>query len=190
MLPGPWKEVIKKQLKVELPIRNKSTREVLERVIDVNENHLPLNEETEFVFPDIEHIYPNIDVEPALESVERRLKTKPSPSVDMSPLYTKEGLRVCLTCNTVKFKDKYYQPIRGVAMGSCHACDFSDIWVVDLVQKFSIYRDDGLDLLLHGERDIQEYKNHLNPLHQNIKFDIRHGKEGEHLDMLLMLKEK
>ena len=55
---------------------------------------------------------------------------------------------------------------------------------------FSIYRDDGFDLLLHGERDIQEYTDHLNSLHPNIRFDIRHGKEGEHLDLWLMLKEK
>ena len=86
-------------------------------------------------------------------------------------------------------------------MGTCHACDFSDIWVGDLVQKhldtcpvenlkFSIYRDDGFDLLLHGKRDIQEYKDHLNSLHPNIKFDIRHGKEGEHLDLWLMLNDK
>ena len=85
-------------------------------------------------------------------------------------------------------------------MGTCHACDFSDIWVGDLVQKhvdtcpvetlkFSIYRDDGFDLLIYGNRDIQEYKDHLNQLHPNIKFDVRYGKEGEHLDLWLMLKE-
>ena len=49
----------------------------MQQIFDVNENHLPLNEETEFVFPDIEKMYPNIDVEPALESVERRLETNP-----------------------------------------------------------------------------------------------------------------
>ena len=56
--------------------------------------------------------------------------------------------------------------------------------------KFSIYRDDGFDLLIHGNRDFQEYKDHLNRLHPNIKFDVGHGKEGEHLDLWLMLKEK
>ena len=53
-------------------------------------------------------------------------------------------------------------------MGTCHACDFSDIWVGDLVQKhvdtcpvetlkFSIYRDYGQYSLLYSERDIQEF---------------------------------
>ena len=107
----------------------------------------------------------------------------------------------CNKCNTVEFKEKLYRPIRGVAMGTCHACDFSDIWVGDLVQKhvdtcpvetlkFSIFRDDGFDLLLYRVRDIEEYKEHLNYLHPNINFDVRYGKEGEHLDLWLMLKEK
>ena len=63
-------------------------------------------------------------------------------------------------------------------MGTCHACDFTDVWVGDLVLqhvdtcqvetlKFSIYRDDGLDLLLNAKRDIDEYKMHLNSLHPN-----------------------
>ena len=96
--------------------------------------------------------------------------------------------------DTVKSKDKLYSPIEGVAMGTCHAFDFSDVWVGDLVQEhvdtcpvdtlmFTIYRDDGLDLLLN--RDILEFKNH-----PNIKFSVHHGKEGEYLDLRLMLKEK
>ena len=41
-----------------------------------------------------------------------------------------------------------------------------------------------------GERDFEEYKNHLNNLHPNITFDIRRGKEGEHLDLWIMLQER
>ena len=146
-------------------------------------------------------MYPNVDKEGGLDSVERRLHNNPSPSVNMSPQYTVDGLRICLECNTVKFKDKFYRPCRGVAMGACHSCDFSDIWVGDLTQKhvdncpvetlkFTIYRDDALDILKNGARDIETYKAHLNSLHPNIEFDVRHGKEGEHLDLWLMLKEK
>ena len=112
-------------------------------------------------------MYPNVDTEEGLASVERRLRNNPSPSVNMSPEYTVDGLRICLECNTIKFKDKFYRPCRGVAMGACHSCDFSDIWVGDLTQKhldtctvdtlkFSIYRDDGFDILMKGSEDIQE----------------------------------
>ena len=112
-----------------------------------------------------------------------------------------DGLRICLECNTVKFKDKFYRPCQGVAMGACHSCDFSDIRVGDLTQKhldtctvdtlqFSIYSDDGFDILINGSEDVQEYEEHLNNLHPNIKFDIRHGREGEHLDLWVMLRDK
>ena len=104
----------------ELPYRNKSTREVLERVVELNEYNTPFDKEAEFVFPDIEKMYPNVDKEEGLNSVERRLNNNPSPSVDMSAQYTVEGLRICLECNTVKFKNKFYRPCKGVAMGSCH----------------------------------------------------------------------
>ena len=86
-------------------------------------------------------------------------------------------------------------------MGACHSCDFADIWVGDLTQKhldscnintlkFTIYRDDAFDILLNGSRDIEAYEDHLNNLHPNITFDVRHGREGEHLDLWVMLKDK
>ena len=78
---------------------------MLERIVEINENHTPINEEAEFVFPDIEKMYPNVDIEEGLSSIERRLHNNPSPSVNMSPQYTAEGLRICLQCNTVKFKN-------------------------------------------------------------------------------------
>ena len=106
-----------------------------------------------------------------------------------------------LDCITVKFENKFYRTYRGLEMGVCHSCDFSDIWVGDLTQKhidtcpvdtlvFKIYRDDGFDVIINGARDIQEYKEHMNNLHPNIQFDIRHGKEGEYLDLWLILRDK
>ena len=93
----------------ELPRRNKSTREVLERIIEFNENEIPLAETAELVFPDIEKIYPNVDKEEGLVSIEMRLATDSSPFVDMSPQFITEGLRICLECNTVKFREICYR---------------------------------------------------------------------------------
>ena len=56
--------------------------------------------------------------------------------------------------------------------------------------KFSIYRDDGLDIIINGAQDIDAFKEHMNNLHPNIQFDIQHGKEGEYLDLWLMLRDK
>ena len=78
---------------------------MLERIIEINENEIPLAETAELVFPDIEKMYTNVDKEEGLVSIERRLATNPSPSVDMSPQFITEGLRICLECNTVKFRE-------------------------------------------------------------------------------------
>ena len=53
----------------------------------------------------------------------------------ISPATIVEGLRICMRCNCVKFKNKFYLPNRGVAMGACHACNFSDVWMGDITQK-------------------------------------------------------
>ena len=88
-------------------------------------------------------------------------KVNPSP-LGISPDTIVSGLRICLRCNCVQFKDKFYLPNRGVAMGNCVSCDFSDIWMGDVTEKhlntitiqtlhFILYRDDALDLLPNGD---------------------------------------
>ena len=80
-----------------------------------------------------------------------------------------------------------------------HRFDFTDIWVGQIVEKhvntcsvetvhFSIYRDDGLDILIKGEKDLEQFENRLNNLHPNLSFETINGKEGPHLDLWIMLK--
>ena len=84
-------------------------------------------------------------------------------------------------------------------MGACHACDFSDIWMGDVTQKhidtcpvetlhFTLYRDDGLDVLLNGEQDLDAFVEHLNGLHQNPQWTVKCGHEGGYLDLWLMIE--
>ena len=51
---------------------------------------------------------------------------------------------------------------------TCHACQFTDIWIGDLTEKhlqttnidsvlFTIYRDDSLDVLKNGEVDKEAF---------------------------------
>ena len=97
----------------------------------------------------------------------------------------------------MQFKEKFYLPKRGVAMGACHACDFSDIWMGDITQlhvdtcpvdtlHFTLFRDDGLDVLMNGEQDLQTFQNHLNNLHPN--WTVKSGREGGYLDLWLMIE--
>ena len=117
-------------------------------------------------------MYPSVDTEEAVESVKRRLQTNPSP-LGISPDTIVKGLRICLECNSVQFKDKFYLPNRGLPMGTCMACDLSDIWLDDVTQQhldtyaldtlhFSLYRDDGLDILINGQQEKRILKDHLN----------------------------
>ena len=185
--------------KEELPRNCKSTKDVLKVVNEINENNTPLPEEALIVLADVTKLYPNVDVEEGLDSIKRRLQNNPSP-LGLSPETIVSGLRICMRCNCVKFKDKYYLPNRGVAMGACHACDFSDIWMGDITQKhvdtcpvntlhFKLYRDDGLDLLLNGDQEKRILKDHLNNLHPNLTWTVECAKEGGYLDLWLMIED-
>ena len=99
----------------------------------------------------------------------------------------------------MQFSDKYYLPQRGVAMVACLACDFSDIWMGDVTQKhidtcpvetlhFTLYRDDGWDILINGEQDLAAFEEHLNNLHQNLQWTVKCGREGGYLDLWLMIE--
>lgn len=52
---------------------------------------------------------------------------------------------------------------------------------------FSIYRDDSWDILKNGENDLQAYEDQLDSLHPNLKWTTKYGKEGELLDLYLMI---
>ena len=114
--------------KEELPRNSKSTKEVLRVVNRINEHRTPLPAGACLVLPDVSKMYPNVDTEEGLASAHRRLQSNPSP-LGLSPDTVVSGLRICLRCNCVQFKDMFYLPNRGVAMGACHACDFCDIWM-------------------------------------------------------------
>ena len=85
-------------------------------------------------------------------------------------------------------------------MGACPASDFSDIWMGEITQKhlddcpvdtlhFTLYRDDGLDILLNGEEEeIRRLKEHMDSLHPNLSWTMEYGKEGGYLDLWLMLE--
>ena len=67
-------------------------------------------------------------------------------------------------------------------MGPAHICNLTDIWVGPVADRhintcpvetvdFSLYRDDGLDILKNGEMDLQAFNEHLDSLHPNSKWE-------------------
>jgi hypothetical protein len=100
-----------------LPRMNKSTTAVLRRILFMKENHEPLSPEAVFAFSDIKNMYDNVDCNEALDSVKARLEPNPS-SHGLSAEFLAEGLKICLDCNCVQFKGKFYIPFRGCAQGT------------------------------------------------------------------------
>ena len=184
--------------KEELPRNCKSTKDVLKVVADINETKTPLPDNAVLVLADIDQMYPNVDIDEGLSSIKRRLEANPSP-LGISPDTIVSGLKICMRCNCVQFKDKFYIPNRGVAMGNCVSCDFSDIWMGDITEKhlntttiqtlhFIIYRDDVLDILTDGIHMKRILVDHLNNLHPNLTWTVECAKEGGYLDLWLMLE--
>ena len=79
------------------------------------------------------------------------------------------------------------------------ACDLTDIWMGDITQKhldtnplnslhFSLYRDDGFDILMNGEQEKRILKDHLDNLHPNLTWTVEVAKEGGYLDLWLMIE--
>ena len=104
---------------------------------ELNGKRTPLPDTARLVLTDATEMYPNVDIEEGLSSVHRRLQNNPSP-LGLSPDTVLSVLQICLRCNCVKFKDKFYLPNRVVAMGACHGCDFSDIWMGDITQQLAL----------------------------------------------------
>ena len=185
--------------KQNLPRMNKSTRDAVRRLIFINENMTPLTPESVLAFSDIKSMYDNVDCDEAVAEVKSLLEKNPSP-LGLSSDYIAAGLKICLECNCVQFKESFYIPCKGCAQGTCHACTFTDIWVGKVVKKhletsnidsvfYSIYRDDGLDILKRGLEDQAAYQQHLDGLHPNLSWDLNCAKEGGFLDLFIMIKE-
>ena len=165
----------------------------------MNENGAPINDDAILVFPDIDKMYPNVDKNDALARVKEKHDNNPN-EFGLPTNCLVEALAICNDCNCVQFNGKYYLPCKGCAMGPAHGCDYTDVWIGKIVEKhvdtcpvetisFSIYRDDGLDVLLRGERDLPQFQTHLNNLHPNLTFETKSGKEGPYLDLWIMLKD-
>ena len=182
-----------------LPRNNKSTNAALRRIIFINENFTPLNDDSILVFPDIVKMYPSTDVIEAVAKVENNHTANPN-DYGFTTDCVVEALRICNECNCIQFNGKYYLPCKGVATGPAHACEMTDIWIGSITEKhlqtcpvetihFSIYRDDGLDVLPGGEADLPALVQHFSTLHTNLDWEFKSGKDGAYLDLWVMLKD-
>ena len=185
--------------KKNLPLRTGSTSDVLRRIFKFNKNReINLNENSVFIFPDIVSMYPSVDVSEAIDNI-CDLYEKNQGAIKLPTEELRQALSICQCCNAVGYNEQFFLPRLGIAMGPSHACDLTDIWINNILRDantdikvphmgFTIYRDDGYDILINGYQDLEEYKSYLENVHRNIKWDIRTGKEAEYLDMFLYME--
>ena len=143
-------------------------------------------------------MYPNTDVDEAVGIIAEEHEKINNPE-GLTTQSIVNALQICQRCNVVQFKNRYYLPCRGTAMGPSHACDLTDIWVGPIAKKhketcpvhtecFCIYRDDGWEILLNGATDIPAYIEHLKTLHPNLDWETTFGREGAYLDLYLFIE--
>ena len=93
--------------KENLPLRNSSTNQVLRKIIFINENYSPLSSESILTFPDITAMYPNCDVDEAIQTIGNKYETKPS-KYELPKECIIEALKLCQDCNCVTFNNKFF----------------------------------------------------------------------------------
>ena len=202
-IPHPLSKLCSEAIKhlvnpTNLPRNNISTKHEVFCLIFINEEMTPLPAESVLALADIRAMYPSVNIEEAVQEVKRRLEEDPS-TLGLSASTIAEGLRLCIKCNCVQFRGRFYIPCKGCAQGNCHACTFTDIWVGKIVDKhirtsnidsvfFTIYRDDALDILKRGKVDEPALRQELDLLHPDVKWDVTCEMEGGFLDMFIMIK--
>ena len=90
--------------KDHLPLRNSSTNQVLRKIIVINEEHGPLDDEALMVFPDIKDMYPNVDTDEAVEIIGDKYENNPSKH-GLPKDCVVEALKICKECNCVQFNE-------------------------------------------------------------------------------------
>ena len=105
-------------------------------------------------------MYPSVDINEAIQNLADLYAKHEGPTkLPLTELI--EALELCQKCNCVEYMNKFYVANKGIAMGPPHACDLTDIWIGPIAKKcneeckiesigFSIYRDDGSDVLING----------------------------------------
>ena len=76
---------------------------------------------------DVSSLYPNIDHQEGIDTCETALNTRTSQSVPASVLC--DLIMTILKCNTLKFGERFFQQIKGTAMGTPMAVSLATLFM-------------------------------------------------------------
>ena len=126
-------------------------------------------------------MFPNIDNNLGLTAVKCALDTREiqAPATDC----ILEAVELCLKHNNSQFVDNHYLQTHGTAMGPRNACSYADLAMghIDHLAKTGgdihptfwwRYRDDIIDIWLHGQDKLLKFTEYINSLYPTIKFEL------------------
>ena len=211
-----------KHLVPHLKYKARDTKAIHQIIIQLNRTWQSLGglpKTAKQVAADVKKLYPSVDNEMGIPAVRRLLRSHPNPD-GLSTNFIIEALEICLEDNFCEFFGEYFIVNSGTAMGPCHSCDYADCFVDELDCKlvdtltteniehtqWTIFRDDGWDILVNADEDIPKFEEVLDGLHPNIKWDLRLSEESnqhallriseesnqhalEHLDLTIFIKD-
>ena len=170
-----------KPLAQKLPSFIKDTTHLLQKIEQVNDTLSPLPPHALLVSWDIVSMFPNIDNNLGLTAVKCALDTREiqAPATDC----ILEAVELCLKHNNSQFVDNHYLQTHGTAMGPRNACSYADLAMghIDHLAKTGgdihptfwwRYRDDIIDIWLHGQDKLLKFTEYINSLYPTIKFEL------------------
>ena len=199
-----------KHLIPKLTYKARDTKAIHQIILELNRKWQSLGglpHTAKQVAADVRKLYPSVDNAMGVPAVRKLLEKYPNP--DKLPIdLIIDALEICLEENFCEFCGEYFKVNSGTAMGPCHSCDYADCFVGELDDKlveqldnesiehtlWTIFRDDGWDILLNADEDLPKFEEILEGLHPNIKWEVRISDEEnehalEHLDLTIYIKE-
>ena len=152
---------------------------------------------------DVSALFTSIPIEQAINITEKQLKEDKDlhSRTNMKIHHIISLLRFCLNKSYFSFQDRFYQQTEGAAMGSLISPIVANLFMEDLeVQAIRTsptppslwkrYVDDTFTIIKKEDRS--SFLQHLNSIHQNIKFtceEVRDDGSMPFLDILVTSKE-
>lgn len=158
----------------------------------------PLPKNTILFCFDVVKLYPSIPLKEGLEACEEALQSR--QNLEIGTEAAMEMIETVLNNNIFNLNDNQFIQTDGIAIGSRlgknFACAYMRKWdekLLDFDSKPIFYKrfiDDGFGIWTEGIDKLEEFKDHANKIHENIKVELRWSKEEvEFLDTLVKVKD-
>ena len=85
------------------------------------------------VFADIVNMCPSVKMDEEIREIKKKYALDPSDT-GLTANSVANALKIAQDCNCIKFKDNFYLPKDGGAMGPAYGCDVTDLWIGNIIK--------------------------------------------------------